>query len=725
MKIFVSALLLLMTSSLLGSGIETMMKTFKPTAQEIESGAAIIKREWHVVLDEKNRAHETIHYVIAVLNDEAAVDYSQFTFAHNAFYEQQQLDFAVAYTPDGKKKSVHKDAIQIKSSNRASSYDDTKLLQFSMPSVTAGSFIELQLSSEQLHSPLPGEWTGKSYFYRWHANGDMRKVRFDPIRENTVTVDTPEGASLYYKLHNATTAPEIRIEGGRTVYTWTKKDLPRIKAENGTAVSYNEIMPWLSLSTLAKWHRVSDVMYGEYAKASEPSDAIRERALQVTEKAASDEAKIKALYYYMDKNIKYIFAHLGRGGLVPHRSGEIMNQMYGDCKDQATLLVSMLKAVGIEAYPALVNAAEEIVTPDRLPNLQLFNHVIVYVPKYEMWIDTTGTHFTFPGIAWSLGNKVAFVLNGSGGRFRTIPERFNTSDARIAVDFSDDGSYYGGKIRMDLSGAASQFYKSVIAFSQDPEETLLQQFKSLFGAAAVVSNLKYEGAEDPKKEVSFSFEVKGVEQIPDDKREYAALFYGFIRLLALRDVPQEQQRTYGLDLGARSTLQMRMHCKPGSKAFNEWRFVKLPSSYKGKFFEYGFAHKASDDGMVIEERFAVNQRKIYPEAYADFYQQSLTLHQGMLWYLRYTKDERKAAEAQMKAKLDENSTLDSMHALAEHYLDSAEYDKAKALLESAVAKGTAQGRTYYLYGLVLGYSSEFESSSEAFKKAKALGYQPE
>jgi len=717
--------ILFVTSSLFGNDIQAVINTFKPTPQEIESGAVILKKEWRVTLDAQNRAHEKLYYLIAVLNDEAAVDYSQFTFAKNAFFRKQQLDFAVAYTADGSKKSVHKDAIQLKSANIPNSYDDTKLLQFSIPSVAPGTFIELQLSAEQIRSALPGAWADKIYFYSWHGSGDMKKMRFDPVRETVVKIDVPEGAALQYKLHNAAIAPDISTADGRTTYQWVARNLPRVKAESGTAISYSEIMPWLNLSTLKAWKPVSDVMYKAYRDAAEPSEAIRKLALKITEKAVSDEEKIKALYYYMDKNIKYIFAHLGRGGYVPHRSQEIMNQMYGDCKDQTTLLISMLKAVGIEAYPALLNAAEDIVKPETLPNLRMFNHVIVYVPKYKMWIDTTGTHFTFPGIPWNLGNKVAFVLNGSGGEFRTIPERFNRSEVKVSIDISDDGTYYAGKIRLDLSGASSQIFKMVVAHAQNPKVLLLQQFGSLFGATAVVTNLQYEGADDPTREQSFTFDIKGVQQITEDKREYSSLLYGFMRLLALRDVPQQEQRTYGIDLGTRSTMEIQMRCKPGSKAFNQWNFVKVPVSYKGKFFDYTFSHKASDEGMIINESFSVKQKKIFPDEYADFYQQTLKLHQGTLWYLVATKDERKVEEAKMEAKLDTNSSLGTMQELVEHYLDSAEYDKANTVLEKAVKEGVADGKTYYLYGLVLGYRSEFEASAKAFKKAKELGYQPE
>ena len=72
---------------------------------------------------------------------------------------------------------------------------------------------------------------------------------------------------------------------------------------------------------------------------------------------------------------------------------------YGDCKDKATLLVTMLRAAGIPAYVALLNAGARMDVPAELPGMGLFDHAIVYVPAIAakgsqaampaVWIDAT------------------------------------------------------------------------------------------------------------------------------------------------------------------------------------------------------------------------------------------------------------------------------------------------------------------------------------------------
>ena len=59
---------------------------------------------------------------------------------------------------------------------------------------------------------------------------------------------------------------------------------------------------------------------------------------------------MKALANYMQRNIRYVAIEVGIGGLQPHRAADVFAHQYGDCKDKATLLSTMLKQVGIDSY---------------------------------------------------------------------------------------------------------------------------------------------------------------------------------------------------------------------------------------------------------------------------------------------------------------------------------------------------------------------------------------
>jgi hypothetical protein len=66
-----------------------------------------------------------------------------------------------------------------------------------------------------------------------------------------------------------------------------------------------------------------------------------------------------------------------------------MRDRYGDCKDHAVLLYTMLESIGIDASLALVNLQQEVIP--ELPNTDQFNHMIVSVPGAggNLYIDAT------------------------------------------------------------------------------------------------------------------------------------------------------------------------------------------------------------------------------------------------------------------------------------------------------------------------------------------------
>ncbi len=80
----------------------------------------------------------------------------------------------------------------------------------------------------------------------------------------------------------------------------------------------------------------------------------------------------------MQHDIRYVAIELGIGGLQPHAASEVFSHHYGDCKDKATLMRSMLHEIGIESYYVVINTERGVVTRD-MPAHNGFNHAIVAI----------------------------------------------------------------------------------------------------------------------------------------------------------------------------------------------------------------------------------------------------------------------------------------------------------------------------------------------------------
>ena len=77
--------------------------------------------------------------------------------------------------------------------------------------------------------------------------------------------------------------------------------------------------------------------------------AISALAKELTSGVTDDRAKVRKLYNWVSRNIRYVAVYVAEGGFVPHSAQSILDNRYGDCKDHVTLLEALLAAVGIES----------------------------------------------------------------------------------------------------------------------------------------------------------------------------------------------------------------------------------------------------------------------------------------------------------------------------------------------------------------------------------------
>lgn len=171
------------------------------------------------------------------------------------------------------------------------------------------------------------------------------------------------------------------------------------------------------------------------------SEATREKIKTMTANLPSTEAKVKALYEYMQSKTRYVSIQLGIGGYQPFEAAVVDQTGYGDCKALSNYMVSMLDVIGIKSHYVLVNSGFR---PSRLwgdfPSAQ-FDHAIVCVPMEAdtIWLECTSQTIPFAYMGSHTGNRQALALTPAGAKIVSTPkytERENQQirNARIRVD---------------------------------------------------------------------------------------------------------------------------------------------------------------------------------------------------------------------------------------------------------------------------------------------------
>src|SRR6059036_2367403 len=108
------------------------------------------------------------------------------------------------------------------------------------------------------------------------------------------------------------------------------------------------------------------------------SAEIKQKVVSLTGPAATPLGKMQALAKFVQSDIRYVAIELGIGGWQPHPAPEIFTHRYGDCKDKATLLRSMLHEIGVESYQVAINTERGSITP-QTPAYRGFDHQITAI----------------------------------------------------------------------------------------------------------------------------------------------------------------------------------------------------------------------------------------------------------------------------------------------------------------------------------------------------------
>jgi hypothetical protein len=92
---------------------------------------------------------------------------------------------------------------------------------------------------------------------------------------------------------------------------------------------------------------------------------------------------LSAFFNFLADSVSYVALQMGKGDFTPHDCSEILNRRFGDCKDQSVLLVSLCRAAGFDAYPALVNTESYPVVDELHPWPAWFDHVVTVVREKD------------------------------------------------------------------------------------------------------------------------------------------------------------------------------------------------------------------------------------------------------------------------------------------------------------------------------------------------------
>lgn len=205
------------------------------------------------------------------------------------------------------------------------------------------------------------------------------------------------------------------------------------------------------------------------AKGGDPRD-VPTPELEATVKKVLEgventpEAKARALYEYTCRELQYCAIEIGLGGWFPHPAKDVHAARYGDCKDKANYLRTLLTIAGIQSYNAAIFSHDGSPKEFALPSLGAnFNHQIaaVQLPDKLVFADPTWRAVPFGELPPNDQGAPVLIISNEGHDLQLTPESTaaeNTEQQKMTLALQPDGDA-SGTFSLSATGARALPWK--------------------------------------------------------------------------------------------------------------------------------------------------------------------------------------------------------------------------------------------------------------------------
>lgn len=388
--------------------IAEISKQAEDFISQIEDEAAIcLSVDEKIEVSSNNTSLSTVHVIEKVLKERGKT-LAEVEIGYDSTYERVELIFARTITKEGKViYAGEENTRSIGLYQNFPLYSNSKAFIVSMPSVDVGSVVEYKI---RIYSSKLIDEDNFSYTYRLREKYPVFKAKFKVI--------IPDSKEVNFKIFNREYSegidlkPSLIKEDNKKIYTWNFNRIKSIIPEHSMPnISY--INPAVAISSFSSWDEIYEWWKPLYQDKIILNDEVRRFTEDVIKEASSAFEKAKKIYEFVAKNIRYVAIEYGDSGYEPHYANDIFINKYGDCKDQAILLVAMLRFAGLKSYPVLIPTRSVYPMDENFPSVR-FNHAICVVEmKGELiFMDPTAETTAFNNIPLSdQGRQVLIFLD--------------------------------------------------------------------------------------------------------------------------------------------------------------------------------------------------------------------------------------------------------------------------------------------------------------------------
>jgi Flp pilus assembly protein TadD len=343
--------------------------------------ALVLDEQEHYSFDSDGKQVYTHYLIYKIFTSKGAEQWDSVMVHWEPWHDERPTIRARVITKDYEVHTLEDKAITDSPAHEEENetYGDQRVLRAPLPAIAPGAVVEEERTVRETAPFFASGVVARAYVGRGV-----------PVHHMRVELEGPSSLPLQYETRMlADVKPQLTEKDGRASVVFDFGPMEALESSEPFLPSDVAAFPSIGFSTGKSWNQIA----AEYSRIVEKQIAGANVKALVTKLIASlttRDERAAAILDYLNHEVRYTGVEFGENSIVPHSPTETLKQRYGDCKDKSSLLVTMLRAAGIPAYVALLDAGFGEDLSPALPGMGMFDHAIVYVPgSPELWIDTT------------------------------------------------------------------------------------------------------------------------------------------------------------------------------------------------------------------------------------------------------------------------------------------------------------------------------------------------
>jgi tetratricopeptide (TPR) repeat protein len=379
--------------------------------------------------------------VFQPLTEPAAAAGRQYGFAYEADRQVVQLRGAKVYRSDGKIDEAVEYGEGSADDPSISMYTSARTFYVQFPRLEPGDVVELRYRVDDV---TPRNEFG-NYF------GEIVALQGgEPVQNAEYVLITPKDRTFYFDQNIPGLTQANSVQGNQRVYRFSASNIPALNPEPAMP-PWPEVLGSVHVSTYKNWDDLGRWYWGLIKDQFDLDEETRKLAKKITEGKTSELDKVKAVYEWVVENTRYVALEFGIYGYKPRRCVQTVARGWGDCKDKATVIVTLLKELGIKSNIVVTRTRMRGDFRSKVSSFAPFDHAIAYVPSLNLYLDGTAEHtgiYELPKM--DVGAVVLHVDQGLA-KLTRIPEadpEKNFVRRELSVELDAKG---GAKLEIDYA----------------------------------------------------------------------------------------------------------------------------------------------------------------------------------------------------------------------------------------------------------------------------------